>query len=179
MAFSVDVVVVSSAAQPHQPTYHPTCLLSLSLSLCPTHTRTHMKSVSGQLTLPFRAHLAVHQPVCLRRGGEEERGGEGRVAVVWSLPYPMFRRKGRQRNSGGKSVVSNTYFRSVYRSALMCTTTRTRLGLCPVMRGIFVHGNVSSLSVFLYLLLRLLSFWALNEIRTTALARQSVSLPAI
>ena len=33
-----------------------------------------MKSVSGQFTLPFRAHLAVHQPVCLnRRGGRQSR----------------------------------------------------------------------------------------------------------
>ena len=85
MAFSVDVVAQPSLdLSPNHRTVQP--VSPLSPSPCPTHTRTHMKSVSGQLTLPFRAHLAVHQPVCLRRGGEEERGGPSRRRLVIALP---------------------------------------------------------------------------------------------
>ena len=114
MAFSVDVVAQPSLS-PSQPPHHPTCL-SLSPSPCPTHTRTHMKSVSGQLTLPFRAHLAVHQPVCLGRGGREGgRGGRVRPSSG-HCPTQSFGERG----DGGIQVERATHF--IHDSALLFGT---------------------------------------------------------
>ena len=146
MAFSVDVVAQPSLS-PSQPPHHPTCLSPLSP--CPTHTRTHMKSVSGQLTLPFRAHLAVHQPVCLGRGGREGgRGGRVRPSSG-HCPTQSFGERG----DGGIQVERATH--SIHDSTLLFGTD-TALGQHKFM------------CFLIYPKLYFVPSWSLDERRTTA-----------